>query len=227
MASSNDLTDSTVLYGANYDEWKKRMMATLRLHGLAGSVLVNARAPISSATDDNAKKLAATFICLNVSPAILERVPVSEFTNPKLLLSRLETMTSYFRFFDLPPELRNRIYGFALSGCDRYVLKLSPGSTAPRTGYPAITKASRQIRAEILPLFYSATHFKLFFKDRPEPFTPEMTAAKLWLTKVVRKDVKHLKSVSMSMPVRVKRNNNNHNHNIHGNWNPNSNINES
>lgn len=56
-----------------------------------------------------------------------------------------------FRFSDLPPELRNRIMGFATSKPEPLRLReLEP---------PAITRVSRQIRHESIPVFFDANDF--------------------------------------------------------------------
>ncbi|KAK5127539.1 hypothetical protein LTR85_006879 [Meristemomyces frigidus] len=64
-----------------------------------------------------------------------------------------DTAEPAFRFFDLPPELRNRIYRFAL--VENASVRIE------RTGYarPPLLRTSRQIRAESLSIYYSENKF--------------------------------------------------------------------
>ena len=56
-----------------------------------------------------------------------------------------------FRLLDLPPELRARIFGFAVRR--RYTLDLR------YPGRPSLTKASRQLRQESLPIYFAENAF--------------------------------------------------------------------
>ncbi|KAK5168799.1 uncharacterized protein LTR77_006108 [Saxophila tyrrhenica] len=56
-----------------------------------------------------------------------------------------------FRFMDLPPELRNRIYGFATH--NEVPLRLR--ALKP----PAITRVSRQVRSESIPVYFDVNTF--------------------------------------------------------------------
>lgn len=78
----------------------------------------------------------------------------------------MEEAKSRISFMTLPPELRNRIYQLTLlpskgdSGCVDNTTAIdlkTPNSTWTRQ--PALTKVSRQIRAESLPLYYGLNKF--------------------------------------------------------------------
>lgn len=61
-------------------------------------------------------------------------------------------------FFDLPAELRNRIYILVLVNSETLAIKRKPASHS--TGHlGALTRTSRQLRSETLPVYYSANHF--------------------------------------------------------------------
>ncbi|EME82665.1 uncharacterized protein MYCFIDRAFT_196169 [Pseudocercospora fijiensis CIRAD86] len=74
-----------------------------------------------------------------------------------------------FRFLDLPPELRNRVYAFAFQNMKNFGKRQNLALVA----LPTITRVSRQIRQETLPLFFATTHFRLVvasdFNNRFDP----------------------------------------------------------
>ncbi|CAK3751635.1 Hypothetical predicted protein [Lecanosticta acicola] len=59
-----------------------------------------------------------------------------------------------FRFPDLPAELRNRVYAFALVDG-----KVNPSIS--KFVLPPVTRASKQLRTESLPLFFSENSFQI------------------------------------------------------------------
>lgn len=65
---------------------------------------------------------------------------------------------SPFRFVDLPPELRNEIYYFALGERQTSSEPYGP-TTCSALAPPALTRTNRQIRNEILGLYYSQNRF--------------------------------------------------------------------
>jgi hypothetical protein len=198
MALANDLQTSGSLYGINFTEWKERMMATLRLQALDKYVV---EGPGQSGQDvvnknwDKQSKMVAFFISLHVNPEITKRVPTHELYHPWLLMQHLETISTSFRFLDLPPELRNQIYSFVLR--DSQVI-LSPG-TKKTTGYPVITKVSRQIRNEALELFYAKTTFELSFVV----CTPAVSKpAQNWALSIGEDRLKQIRAVSIRLRVK-------------------------
>ncbi|KXT08398.1 hypothetical protein AC579_7310 [Pseudocercospora musae] len=62
-----------------------------------------------------------------------------------------------FCFIDLPAELRNRVYAFAFQNEKRFGEQRSLALLAT----PAVTRVSKQIRQETLPLFFATTSFRL------------------------------------------------------------------
>ncbi|KAK5168802.1 uncharacterized protein LTR77_006111 [Saxophila tyrrhenica] len=55
-----------------------------------------------------------------------------------------------FRFLDLPPELRNRVYGYATAGQDGSTRRLASRTLKP----PAITRVSQLVRQESMPVYF-------------------------------------------------------------------------
>ena len=131
-------------------------MATLRIQGLDIYVDEKSALPTPVTPEkpwQEISTMVANFISELLRPEICLRVPACERSNARLLLQRLEAMCAHFRFLGLPGELRDRIYRFALTGCDCFTL----GGFGEE--YPSITKVSHQIREEVLPVFYASTPF--------------------------------------------------------------------
>lgn len=72
-----------------------------------------------------------------------------------------------FRFFDLPPEIRNAVYEWLFEGSTQRVVSLASGSSyivthstsehIHRFGTPAILRANRQLRSEAIGTFFTNT----------------------------------------------------------------------
>ncbi|KAK8103653.1 uncharacterized protein PG998_010686 [Apiospora kogelbergensis] len=69
-----------------------------------------------------------------------------------------------FPFLDLPPELRNEVYYFALGEPETSADPYGP-TTCTALAPPAITRTNRQLRAETLPFYYGQNRFAI-----PLPF---------------------------------------------------------
>ena len=194
MASSNDVERSGSLYGPNFVEWKERMMAILRLQDLDLHIIEG---------DGQSRRSGsiAYFIRMHVNPEIVKRVPIHELSNARLLMQRLESISTSFRFLDLPAELRNEIYKFVLGDCDRHKLRDQRTVPQPKVsfGYPPITKISRQIRAEALPIFYASS---VFIFDSDKTGMQVATTLQRWMAEVAGEQVRHLTSVSVGLEIK-------------------------
>lgn len=101
----------------------------------------------------------------------------------------------HFRFLDLPPELRNRIYSFAtVREGPFYIGEVADGYCSDRwesPKQPALLMVSKQIREESLPIFYGENTFVCHpdvmfpgfqhsnievFLDTCEPYLPMITS---------------------------------------------------
>ena len=62
---------------------------------------------------------------------------------------------------DLPPELRHRIYGYAVTSAEALLFpSVCKHTSAPLSAQPSITRVCRQMRKEALPLFYVLNKFE-------------------------------------------------------------------
>lgn len=194
MDSFEALQRRGVLYGPNFEDWKARMLSLLRIHQLDGYLEEYHRPSRGGATRDrwtHGSQNAANYISMMVRPELLQRVPTSEKANAALIMKRLEAISTSFRFLDLPAELRNRIYGFYLAECGTVVIKPYEKKT---TGYPPITKVSRQTRSEVLPLFYASATFELSYTSKAPPLALH---AQQWVSSTVGDKLKQLRCISI------------------------------
>lgn len=203
----DDLVASGLLYGSNYPAWKTMMDAKLRMHDLDIFVKED-RSPrnerFSEAEWARKSHTAANIICIEIAPDLLVRVPENEIKDPKRLMSRLRELTTRFRFLDLPVELRNRIYECIIDS--EHNQKFRP-KQATQSQYPAITKASMQLRQESLPIMYSRTTFWFNFTDECVSRPTELTvsaAIEWWAKKQIKSHLKLLRTIIISTDFRTK-----------------------
>ncbi|KAK5127818.1 hypothetical protein LTR85_004934 [Meristemomyces frigidus] len=64
-----------------------------------------------------------------------------------------------FRFLDLPPELRNRVYDDLVVTEAPLLPSACQHTSRPSAAQPDITRVCRQIRQEALPMFYGLNQF--------------------------------------------------------------------
>ncbi|KAK5138138.1 hypothetical protein LTR08_004833 [Meristemomyces frigidus] len=127
------------LYEGNYNEWRPCIDKLLRSHELQHMLTEWQSAG------------AADLIAQHVQPAFLHRaIPYAARCDARRLLRLLQQHATPFRFFDLPPELRNRVYDLLLP-------EGTPTEISSRR--PVITQASQQLRAETLPIYFAASRF--------------------------------------------------------------------
>lgn len=190
-----------LLFGGNFKNWNTRTMAILRVHNLEHYATQGTIHQLSGDQEEERSRTAG-LIALLVQPDIIDRVPQSERSNPKLLMSRLEVICTHFRFLDLPPEVRNRIYSFLLPNGGRCKLGAAQTDREKASGYPPITKVSRQIRQEALPIFYHATTF-VFCSDKLG--TQLAKSARIWMAQVVQDNMKHIRIVTVRLNIKTAR----------------------
>ncbi|KAF2169251.1 hypothetical protein M409DRAFT_20474 [Zasmidium cellare ATCC 36951] len=63
--------------------------------------------------------------------------------------------TSAFRLMDLPPEIRNRIFSYALPGKGNNTLNRNVANFR----FPALSRVSREVRRQTLPIFFAEFDF--------------------------------------------------------------------
>lgn len=100
----------------------------------------------------NARPVKAAQVLLSaVAPSLIERVSSDSATGPYKLWKLLEQQSKPFRYLDLPAEMQNRITALALANGIQDITAAQPG----------ITRVSRQIRRETLPIYYASTTFHI------------------------------------------------------------------
>ncbi|KAK5686325.1 hypothetical protein LTS10_002442 [Elasticomyces elasticus] len=164
MAKPTTLTRSGMLYEGNYASWAKRMDATLEMHNI--DVGLDEEMGLHAYNEELSKdgRLKATTLITNsVSEYILGRILNSRKHDPEGLLGSLRALAKPFRFSDLPPELRGRIYNIWFKSAQRHEYTFwASQSWTPRT--PNMLLISRATRLEALPFFYRSSEFLLSFR---------------------------------------------------------------
>lgn len=106
MASHGDLLASGLLYVGNWEKWKVRMAAVLRLHGLDmrwkdSSFDGLAVYPTSKRHWKDMSHDATILIRCSISPELFQRIAMEDISEPVHLIKRLEELVHRFRFLDL------------------------------------------------------------------------------------------------------------------------------
>lgn len=155
---AGDLTTSGLLYEGNFDEWLPRMRAILAHQHKCNIVCYNGKSPRVFGSG-NLKEKADT-IWGQASRHVRVRVPESTRDKPDNLIRALSIVARPFRFSDLPPEIRSRIYSFLMPSGDfvDVLLTMNTGVRARQKYCDSFARSilciSRQVRAEALPLYY-------------------------------------------------------------------------
>ena len=177
------------------------MLAILRMHRLDHVIHEEDASSASGgpgASSERNSRSVAGIICALVKPELYRRVPKNERTDPKRTMQLLEKLSCQFRFLDLPIELRSHIYEMVLTPQYHVIIKPLEGKTSQ---YHAITRTSRQIRQEVLSMFYTLSAFELKFCSLNSQYEITAHAAvdiRRWIKNVVQDNVKRLTTVSLT-----------------------------
>lgn len=104
---------------------------------------------------------------------------------------------------DLPKELRDQIVSSILIKPQNTITMLSNShcfQSEVSASQPAISKVSKQLRAETLPIFYSSN---LFLAELSDP--ADLATAKNWLAAIGDGNVRHLRHLVLSGWTKVER----------------------
>lgn len=175
-------------------------MAGLRVRGLHHYVTGDKENNSLDMPDDREhERLTSTtaFITMLVDPKIIARLSESQgkTSSPAVLMQRLESMCAHFRFLDLPPELRNRVYKYTMGDP---IIDITKKRTE---NYPGITQVSRQTMNETLSLFYSTCTVKLAFKYINQPVAK---IAQQWILNIAQEHANHLQEVVVVQPIQER-----------------------
>jgi len=171
------------LYEGNYARWRPCM----------DHILQQCRLLDTSTAWQSAR--AADIIAAQVQSSFLKRsIPDIDRRSSTRLLQRLEEHARPFRFFDLPPELRNRVYD----------LHFSEDALRPITEkIPQITRATKQLRGEALPVFYSCTRFSIRFDKEERSLMKHIADVKTWAKRIDPAYLPKLRSLTLQLDVRA------------------------
>lgn len=199
---SPNLPAGVLLHSTNFVSWKIRVDEMLRSLGLITDDDEVVPTPQSAACSLHAAK----HVRLLVQPSLLREVPFEDQVDRRRLLRSLQNVCFRFRFMELPPEVRSRVYAHLID--ENATIYVAPAQDN-MTGYPPITEVSRQTRLETLPLLYSRCTFMLSFKAGFvwEGSVEEASAnvpynARRWAKRLSSQHVKHLREITMTFRVR-------------------------
>ncbi|KAK3641788.1 hypothetical protein LTR56_011115 [Elasticomyces elasticus] len=202
MASPGALTKSSMLYEGNYAEWESRMEAMLEMHQIEGVWRPHANNLLQVfsrlLTRQQTRRVAA-LIADQVSIALLQRIPTARQEDPNNLLYDLQHVAQPFPINKLPPELRQRIYGFHFGKSARYLISI--GGYKQNTPPSNLLRVSRDVFTEALPLFFEMA--EICFAVR-RPFTPALQASaeqtvREWVNGCAKANVKYLRRVTLRL----------------------------
>lgn len=220
--------------GSDFKKWLQRLCMFLRAHG------IDPRSHWQYTWNDQPfdcvdflfagfhGEVSNAILRVLISPHIARRVPDLRDTEgtqrPMQLLQKLSQ--PFRRLFDLPPELRNRIYEeyfddyllseYTVHAEFKFTVYTDHGDEGVikrnSTPVPAILQASKQLRHEVTPIFFSRCHFKLSVYDTGVDTTAKISRIlQNWITKGAhQQDVKHLRLVDLDIEPEDP----------HGHWRP-------
>lgn len=129
-------------------------------------------------------------------PAASPKVSTAEHSDAHLLPRRLAKADEPFRFLVLPAELRKNIFEWHFKlqqeGRDR---------TPLYRRQPAITRVSRDMRKESLPIYYATTRFQLTFNAQKRSLQECFDILKDWVISVASDRQKDLRSVALRLAI--------------------------
>ncbi|KAK4896860.1 hypothetical protein LTR49_028081 [Elasticomyces elasticus] len=209
MGTSGKLTRSGLLYEGNFTEWRDRIANLLDIHGVDIDAIP---CPVYRDWTGLAKRQhTVELITTQISPALLSRIPATNLRCPKRLLSSVQDMAKPFRFDDLPPELRSRVFGFhfeiptisSIRDCSWMTYRVNshklPDHWSNHT-VPDLLLVSRLTNTEALPIFYKTSRIAFDAPTRDDYGEEELGGpgqVRRWAEKKLAGNVKFLRVLGL------------------------------
>ncbi|KAK4499572.1 hypothetical protein PRZ48_010089 [Zasmidium cellare] len=161
------LTTSGLLYEGNFTEWQRRISAGFVFKGKPELAY-----PSIEYTDPSTGRPVYNNEHIvwdiespisQVSPALLSRIQSPEDLSMGQLYARLEALCTPFRLMDLPVAVRKRIWKQIIEEGRRDALRSRNETWVIEASHrvPALMGVSRQLRQEVLPLYFTNCTFSL------------------------------------------------------------------
>jgi len=211
MTPSGNLTKSGLLYEGNYTEWYERVKAIFEVHN--GSYLLHDTAYVHR--DRGKTTPYAKLITAQVGPTLLLRLANTRkrfddpecFDHPAKILSDLRTLAKPFRFNDLPPELRNRVYGLHFQQSQEVLFCIPntrngiiPHSKERDTTLRNLLLVSRLVKEEAVPVMWSCRKFCYEWWRGGPNMTGAESTLKQWALKDLGENVRHVRHLRVRVP---------------------------
>lgn len=151
MLEPGDLTKTGLLYeGSDFAEWKHQIVTVLRMHSIEDQVLSHFD---RSSEPLEKRRMALELTLARVYHPLRSRIPTALYMRLWDLVPWVKKhLVRPFRLLDLPPELRNQIFSYALRPDAEIILAPLKGNV---NSFPPMTAVSRQLRNETIPLCYA------------------------------------------------------------------------
>ncbi|SMR53251.1 unnamed protein product [Zymoseptoria tritici ST99CH_1E4] len=199
MARLGDFELSGILYaGCDFDAWRDKTDAWLRLRGLESFVSRTKKGEGRSGMAQRLKEKALDAICERVDRAIIRRLPTTIKPDDHLqnFWKQLEEQAKPFRFEDLTPELRCKVYSSILGADASYNLS----QWTPSCSLPAILSVCSTVRKEAMPVYYSSTEFRATCKvsgGRDRGIERTRNTMTSWTRSLAHGALQHLRSINL------------------------------
>lgn len=169
MSDIGEHTASGLLYEGNFEEWFPRMTKILAHHYTCSKNIIIGRnsQPRNKMPQaflrlfpgpgiQTMEKL-STIIWWQVSRSVRLRIKEQSQKDPVDLMNTLRDVARPFKLMDLPAEVRLEVYSYLMQP-RMQVVSLGSFHHNRRVPEPPVTRISRQVRAEAMPIFHKGTH---------------------------------------------------------------------
>ncbi|KAK4554594.1 hypothetical protein LTR86_008449 [Recurvomyces mirabilis] len=175
MNSHGHLTKAGWLHEGNFSEWEERMLAVCIASDLAsrhaGTLECLTHDPLLFSCFQRPRLESVRLVMLqNVSLSLKARIPQASRYTARSLYAALSLLARPFRFLDLPMEVRAIVCELVVNG-EAMRVRAVGKVYREHEFFPPLLYACRQIRAEVLPIFYQGSMFE-YDKSGPRGLSP-------------------------------------------------------